>query len=178
MYFERILHVDLSQGTSRVEQIDAQQIQPYLGGIGLGARLLYDQLPGGADPLGPENVLVFAPGPFAGTLVATGSKHAVVAKSPLTGMIVRQLGALAWLGAAAAMASKRVAERRRRSVCMGLLLASGGMRLGDVCDWFRHSGRDGAFQSASPSASTTSDRTEAPLGLTVLPRDFTASRKF
>ncbi len=63
------------------------EIQPYLGGIGLGVRLLYDRLRPGTEPLGPENVLVFAPGPFAGTLVATGNKHAVVAKSPLTGMI-------------------------------------------------------------------------------------------
>ncbi len=41
MYFERILHVDLNLGKSWVEHIDARQIQPYLGGIGLGVRLLY-----------------------------------------------------------------------------------------------------------------------------------------
>ena len=96
MYFERILHVDLNLGKSWVEHIDARQIQPYLGGIGLGVRLLYDRLPPGAEPLGPENVLVFAPGPFAGTLVATGSKHAVVAKSPLTGMIGDSLSGSFW----------------------------------------------------------------------------------
>ena len=96
MYFERILHVDLTQGKSWVESLDARQIQPYLGGIGLAARLLYDRLPPGADPLGPENVLVFAPGPFAGTLVAAGSKHAAVGKSPLTGMIGDSLSGSFW----------------------------------------------------------------------------------
>lgn len=96
MYFERILHVDLTQARSWSEHRDARQIQPYLGGIGLGARLLYDHLAPGVDPLGPENVIVFAPGPFAGTLVATGSKHAVVAKSPLTGMIGDSLSGSFW----------------------------------------------------------------------------------
>ncbi len=96
MYFERILHVDLSQGKSRVEGWDARRIQPYLGGVGLGTRLLYDHLRPGADPLSPENVLVFAAGPFAGTLVATGNKHAVVAKSPLTGMIGDSLSGSFW----------------------------------------------------------------------------------
>jgi len=96
MYFERILHVDLTQRTSRVEQMEARAMQPYLGGVGLGTRLLYDYLPAGADPLGPENVLVFAPGPFAGTPIATTSRHAVVAKSPLTGMVGDSLSGSFW----------------------------------------------------------------------------------
>lgn len=96
MYFERILHVDLTQRTSRVEHVEARALQPYLGGVGLGTRLLYDHLPPGADPLGPENVLVFAPGPFAGTPIATTSRHAVVAKSPLTGMIGDSLSSSFW----------------------------------------------------------------------------------
>ena len=96
MYFERILHVDLTQRTSRVEQVEARALQPYLGGVGLGTRLLYDHLPPGADPLGPENVLVFAPGPFAGTPIATTSRHAVVAKSPLTGMVGDSLSGSFW----------------------------------------------------------------------------------
>lgn len=87
MYLKRILFVDLTEWRSWTEEIEATSIQPYLGGVGLGTRLLYDHLPAGAAPLGPDNVLVFAPGVFAGTPVATGSKHAVVAKSPLTGML-------------------------------------------------------------------------------------------
>ncbi len=96
MYFERILHVDLTQRTSRVEHVEARVMQPYLGGVGLGTRLLYDHLPAGADPLGPESVLVFAPGPFAGTPIATTSRHAVVAKSPLTGMVGDSLSGSFW----------------------------------------------------------------------------------
>ncbi len=96
MYFERILHVDLTQGRSWGEAIEARRLQPYLGGVGLGTRLLYDHLPRGADPLGPENVLVFAPGPFAGTLIATTGRHAVVAKAPLTGMVGDSLSSSFW----------------------------------------------------------------------------------
>src|SRR5512143_3682698 len=76
--------------------MEAARIQPYLGGVGLGTRLLYDRLPRGADPLGPENVLVFAPGVFAGTPVAAGSKHAIVSKSPLTGMVGDSLSGSFW----------------------------------------------------------------------------------
>jgi len=96
MYWERILHVDLTRGQSRTEAMAAGQIRPYLGGVGLAARLLYQNLPPGADPLGPENVLVFAPGVFAGTPIAASNKHAVVAKSPLTGMIGDSLAGSFW----------------------------------------------------------------------------------
>ena len=96
MYLERILHVDLTERRSWVERVEADSIQPYLGGVGLGTRLLYDRLPPGADPLGPDNVVVFAPGVFAGTPVATGAKHAVVAKSPLTEMLGDSLSGSFW----------------------------------------------------------------------------------
>ena len=96
MYLERILYVDLTDRRSWVKKVEAQHLAKYLGGVGLGTRLLYDHLPANADPLGPENVMVFAPGVFAGTPVATGSKHAVVAKSPLTGMLGDSLSGSFW----------------------------------------------------------------------------------
>ena len=96
MYFERILCIDLTERRHWVEKMEASQMQPYLGGIGLGARLVYDRVPPDADPLGPENVIVFAPGVFAGTPVATSSKHAVVARSPQTGMLGDSLSGSFW----------------------------------------------------------------------------------
>jgi aldehyde:ferredoxin oxidoreductase len=96
MYFERILCVELTERRSWVETMEARRIQPYLGGVGLGTRLLMDRLPAGADPLEASAVLVFAPGVFAGTPVATGGKHAVVARSPLTGMIGDSLSGSFW----------------------------------------------------------------------------------
>ncbi|MCP4196197.1 MAG: aldehyde ferredoxin oxidoreductase family protein [Proteobacteria bacterium] len=96
MYLERILFVDLTQSRSWTTKKETGYLKQYLGGVGLGTRLLYDHLPAGADPLEPENVVVFAPGVFAGTPVATGAKHAVVAKSPLTGMIGDSLSGSFW----------------------------------------------------------------------------------
>ncbi|HMR65328.1 MAG TPA: aldehyde ferredoxin oxidoreductase N-terminal domain-containing protein, partial [Anaerolineae bacterium] len=96
MYLEKILHVDLTERRSWVRKLEASFLAQYLGGVGLGTRLLYNNLPPGVDPLGPENVMVFATGIFAGTPVATGSKHAVVAKSPMTGMIGDSLSGSFW----------------------------------------------------------------------------------
>ncbi len=96
MYLERVLYVDLTEKRSWVRKFDAGFLSTYLGGVGLGTRLLYDHLPAGVDPLGPENVMVFATGAFAGTPIATGSKHAVVTKSPLTGMLGDSLSGSFW----------------------------------------------------------------------------------
>ena len=59
----------------------------FIGGTGLAAYLLYQHCPPGADPLGPENPLIFACSPLVGSRLTTSSKFAVAAKSPLTGMI-------------------------------------------------------------------------------------------
>ena len=56
----------------------------YIGGYGLGARLLYDRIPAGADPLGPDNVLGLLTGPLTGTPAVIGSRFVAVGKSPKT----------------------------------------------------------------------------------------------
>ncbi len=62
-------------------------LRGFIGGIGLGAYLLYKYCPPGADPWGPDNPLIFAGSPLIGTRLTTSSKFAVVTKSPLTGFI-------------------------------------------------------------------------------------------
>ncbi|NLS44496.1 MAG: aldehyde ferredoxin oxidoreductase family protein, partial [Firmicutes bacterium] len=65
----------------------------YIGGEGLAIKILYDEIPKGADPLGPENVLVFAVGPLQGGSRFLGSgRFAVAAKSPLTNIFGSGLG--------------------------------------------------------------------------------------
>jgi hypothetical protein len=54
-YTGKLLRIDLSSGTSRVEELDPEMLRAYIGGIGIGVRLLYDELSPGIDPLGPEN---------------------------------------------------------------------------------------------------------------------------
>src|SRR5262249_55971007 len=86
-YVRRALHLDLTARRARVLDLPDALLSGYLGGIGLGSRLLLDLTPAGADPLGPDNALVLAAGAFAGTPVPAGAKYALVTRSPLTSFI-------------------------------------------------------------------------------------------
>jgi len=82
----KALIVDLSSGEHREETIDPHVIEEFLGGRGLGAYYLFKMLPAGADPLGPDNPLIFTSGPLSGTTAPGGARAAVVTKSPQTGL--------------------------------------------------------------------------------------------
>jgi len=82
----RILKVDLSRRSHRVETLPREIIQQYIGGRGLGAYLLYRSVPAAADPLGEHNHLIFTAGPANGTGLFFSSKAVVTTKSPLTGI--------------------------------------------------------------------------------------------
>jgi aldehyde:ferredoxin oxidoreductase len=81
----KILHVDLSDGRTWVEETPDTLHLLLVGGRALIAYLLLRDLPVGADPLGPDNLLIFAPGIFQGTNFPGAGRHAVGARSPLTG---------------------------------------------------------------------------------------------
>jgi aldehyde:ferredoxin oxidoreductase len=83
-YAGRWLRVDLGSGNSWTEPLDDSRARRYLGGRGMGARLLLDEVPQGCDPLGPENRLVFAMGPLAGTFAPGAGRFVVLGKSPAT----------------------------------------------------------------------------------------------
>jgi len=80
----KLLEVDLSAGKTKDRPISDRMMEKYLGGRGLGARLLGDLLPAKTDPLSPQNVLIFLTGPLTGSTVTGSSKFVVVTKSPLT----------------------------------------------------------------------------------------------
>lgn len=86
-YTGKFLTVDLGSRTFGSYSVTDELAQDYLGGRGFVAKLLYDMLPRGIDPLGPENVIVFATGPATGTMIPTASRIAIGVKSPLTGTI-------------------------------------------------------------------------------------------
>jgi aldehyde:ferredoxin oxidoreductase len=83
-YNGKILSVDLNSCEIESEEMPDSFYRSYLGGYGAGARLIFDRVPKGADPLGPSNVLGFMPGLLSGTPFF-GSRFGVVAKSPKTG---------------------------------------------------------------------------------------------
>ena len=84
-YAGKILHVDLSKRMFKKEILDPKFARAFLGGRGFGAKLLFDHLAPGVDPFSPDNVLIFATGPFTGTNMPKGQRYSVVTKSPLTG---------------------------------------------------------------------------------------------
>ncbi len=86
-YFGRALIVDLSTGTGRYEPLLDDILERFIGGVGLGAYLLYRHCPPGADPLGADNPLILVASPLTGSRLTTTSKFAIVTKSPLTGFI-------------------------------------------------------------------------------------------
>src|SRR5512138_272094 len=84
----KILEIDLTKQTSRTYPLDMEMARLFLGGRGLGARLLWDLVGPGVDPLGPENVLIFTNGPLTGTGYQTSNRFSVTTKSPLTGTVL------------------------------------------------------------------------------------------
>jgi len=84
-YNGKILRVDLSRGTTSVEEPGEDFYRCYLGGRGFVNYYLLRELEKGIDPLGPENKLIFAAGPITGVPVAGSGRNSVGAKSPLTG---------------------------------------------------------------------------------------------
>ena len=84
-FHNKILRVNLTEGVVSVEEPGVVYLRRYMGGWNLIADVLLREVPKGADPLGPENVLVFAPGVLTGLAISGASRNAVGAKSPLTG---------------------------------------------------------------------------------------------
>ena len=83
----KLLRVDLTAGTTAVEDIPTEWMHEYIGGRGLADRYLYEELDPTVDPLSPENVLIFAAGPLTGTCAPCGSRYMVVTKGALTNCI-------------------------------------------------------------------------------------------
>ena len=85
-YIGKILHIDLSSSKVHVEDLKEEWARQFIGGSGLGAKFLYEMTDERTNPLGSENPLIFMTGPFTGTVVPLSGRHAVVSRSPLTGI--------------------------------------------------------------------------------------------
>ncbi len=84
-YMGKFLWVDLNTGKIEVEIPDENLYRDFIGGYGIGSRILYNRMKAGAEPLGPENILGILTGPLTGTPTISGARYAAVAKSPVTG---------------------------------------------------------------------------------------------
>jgi aldehyde:ferredoxin oxidoreductase len=84
-YIGKNLWVDLSKKKLEDEVLDEKLCRQFIGGYGMGARILFNRQKPGVDPLGPENILGFTTGMLTGTPAISASRYIVVGKSPLTG---------------------------------------------------------------------------------------------
>ncbi len=85
----KIARIDLTTGTVTQEDLNEIFCRKYIGGAGFVAYYLYNEMKPRVDPLGPENMMVFALGPATGTALPGSGRHCVGAKSPLTGGIAK-----------------------------------------------------------------------------------------
>jgi len=85
--WNKILKVDLSEKSTKVEELDKKMIEKYLGGNGLGIKLLYDETDGKIEAFSEENPLVFVPGALNGSKIPMTEKCGFYSKSPLTGIM-------------------------------------------------------------------------------------------
>lgn len=83
----KMLRINLTDGRTKTESLPNSHTEMFLGGRGIGVKILFDELKKGVDPLSPQNKLIFATGPLTGTGVPTSGRYCVVTKSPLTGTI-------------------------------------------------------------------------------------------
>lgn len=83
--FLKLLKIDMTRKIFHVEDIDPDIMEANIGGKGLATQLLLDCNPAGVDPLGPDNHLIIASGPFSGSSLYGSSRYGIFAKSPLTG---------------------------------------------------------------------------------------------
>jgi len=84
-FYNRILHINVSDQSFHVEPIEDTILERYLGGKGLSTHLLLKENPPGVDPLSPENNLILATGPVSGTPIWGSCRYGIFTKSPQTG---------------------------------------------------------------------------------------------
>lgn len=84
-YAGKTLYVDLTTGEARTEPLDMEMAKKYIGGCGIGLRLLWDNLKPGTDPLSPDNPIILSAGTLTGTLVPSTSKMQMLTKSATPG---------------------------------------------------------------------------------------------
>jgi len=95
-YTGKLLRVQLAEQRFEVEDIPVSHLEDFIGGRGLAAKYLYDEVRPGTDPLSPENRLIFATGPLTGTRMPSSGRFVVSTLSPATGIYTRAVSGGAW----------------------------------------------------------------------------------
>jgi aldehyde:ferredoxin oxidoreductase len=133
-YFGRALVVDAGTAAASVLPLSDELLRAYIGGAGLGTWLMHALGPPGVDPLAPEAPLAFVFSPLVGTPLTTSAKFAVVAKSPLTGMLNDALSSSHFAISGKLTGYDAIVVRGACAQLSVLLVDSGGARLADAAD--------------------------------------------
>ncbi|HNW02899.1 MAG TPA: aldehyde ferredoxin oxidoreductase family protein [Burkholderiaceae bacterium] len=83
----KILRVNLTTGSIKVEPTNMDWARAYIGSRGLGTKYLVEEVNAKVDPLSSDNKIIWATGPLTGTMASTGGRYTVITKSPLTGAV-------------------------------------------------------------------------------------------
>ncbi len=131
-YFGKALVVDATDGSAATLPLPGSVLRAYLGGAGLGTWLLHRLGPPGADPLSPQAPLAFVFSPLVGTPLTTSAKFAVVAKSPLTGLLTDALASSQFAIAGKLTGHDAIVVTGRAATPSVLLIDGDGVRLHDA----------------------------------------------
>ena len=141
-YFGQALVVDVTDGTSRVLPLPDDVLRAHLGGVGLGTWLLTELGPPGVDPQAPASPLAFVFSPLVGTPLTTSAKFAVVAKSPLTGLLTDSLASSHFAIAGKLTGHDALVVVGRAATPSVLLVDGDGARLADASEQWGASAAD------------------------------------
>jgi aldehyde:ferredoxin oxidoreductase len=133
-YFGRALIVDASTGASETLELPDEILRAYIGGAGLGAWLMHRLAPPSADPLSAQAPLAYVFSPLVGTPLTTSAKFAVVAKSPLTGLLTDALASSHFAIAGKLTGYDAIVVTGARTQPSALLVDEHGPRFEDATD--------------------------------------------
>src|SRR6476646_96746 len=130
-YFGQALVVDVDGDSATAAPLELEEdvLRAYLGGVGLGTWLLHRLAPPMVDPLAPEAPLAFVFSPLVGTPLTTSAKFAVVAKSPLTGLLTDALASSQFAISGKLTGNDAIVIRGRADVLSVLLITHDDVRL-------------------------------------------------
>lgn len=95
-YMGKLIRIKLTEGKIETEPLNMDDAHAFIGGAGLGTKIIYDEVPASADPLGPENKIAFVTGPVTATKFPTSGRYEVCTKSPMTNLWVDASSAGYW----------------------------------------------------------------------------------
>jgi aldehyde:ferredoxin oxidoreductase len=141
-YFGQALVVDVTDATTRTLPLSDDVLRDHLGGAGLGVWLMNELAPDGVDALGAQAPLAFVFSPLVGTPLTTSAKFAVVAKSPLTGLLTDALASSHFAIAGKFTGHDAIVLTGRAETPSTLLIDEEGVRLVDASELWGMSASD------------------------------------